>query len=214
VNYDFTTRYEALARDGHADALIFASEDGFTPLGLGKRFFCPDLGVPARELSEVAAQNCAQREQITLIAIAPRRQGGLLRGVVLCPGEGSASYARFATPRYGRPYRDFYYNVTYEAIKYACTRWRARNIAISHLSQSGRFHEDIATCNSEALAHFCDENPANAPESFAFVGCCMTVAHLAGIQRLNAEGSKTRHHAIRVDTESGDQYDFLHLSWG
>lgn len=93
-------------------------------------------------------------------------------------------YQKFAVPIHGRPYRDFYYNVTYEAIAFVCGKWGAKKLGISHLSASGHYHQDIATCHAEALAHFCDENPDIAPESFIFCGCCIGVEHLKGIQQL------------------------------
>jgi hypothetical protein len=136
-----------------------------------------------------------------------------LRGAILAACETSESYKKFATPLYGRPHRDFYYNVTYEAIAYCVTQWHARHLAISHLSGSGRFHEDIATCNAEALAHYCDAHPRTI-ESFTFLGCCIGLQHLSGISRLNAEGQTGVHNAIATEVVTGDGHVVVHLKWG
>ena len=126
--------------------------------------------------------------------------------------ETSESYKRFATPTFGRPHRDFYYNVTYEAVAYASGTWDARGLAISHLSRCGRFHEDIATCNAEALAHYCDQHPA-ALDSFTFVGCCISQQHLAGISRLNSESHTGKHRPILKQLEERDGHVLIHLEW-
>ena len=103
--------------------------------------------------------------------------------------------------------------MTYEALAVACGQWRARKIAISHLSASGCYHEDIATCHAEALAHYCDANPESAPGSFVFCGCCITLEHLQGIRRLNAEGQSSKHRPIQITTEAKAGAALLHLDW-
>ncbi len=136
-----------------------------------------------------------------------------MRGAILAASETSESYEKFATPQYGRPHRDFYYNVTYEAIAYSVTQWRAQHLAISHLSGSGRFHEDIATCNAEALAHYCDAHPKSV-QSFTFLGCCIGPQRLSGISRLNAEGQTGAHRAISTEVVTGEGHVVVHLKWG
>jgi hypothetical protein len=195
------------------DAFVVSTEDGFSPLGAARGFFASDLGIPGDEIMRLARWNRSQNPRVTLIALASRRPESLLRGVILAPGETSKCYAQFATPRYGQPSRDFYYNVTYESIAHANRRWGARRLGITHLSGSGNFHEDIATCNAEALAHFCDESATPALASFAFVGCCITLQHLEGLERLNPEGNQTKHRPITVESEVREAAEFIHLSW-
>lgn len=145
------------------------------------------------------------------VALASHKTGSLLRGIILAPGNNTRSYEPFVRSYDPRPNRDFYYNVSYEAIAYVCGEWGARKIAISHLSGSGQFHEDIATCHAEALAHYCDEHPNTAPDSFVFCGCCITPEHLQGIRRLNAEGQMTAHRLIRTATEGKGPAVLIHL---
>lgn len=204
---------ESLARSGRIDAYIVATEDGFSPLGSCRSFLSTDLGIPEQEIKRLADWNRFKNPRVSLIALQSRRCGSHLLGVILAASETSASYERFAIPRYGRPYRDFYYNVTYEAINYASKTWGAQHLALSHLSGSGSFHEDIATCNAEALAHYCDANPLVDVESFMFVECCIDPEHLSGIFRLNAEAHTGKHHPILVETEQHEGYVLVNLEW-
>ncbi len=204
----------ALSRAGRVDVFIVSTEDGFSPLGANRSFLSSDLGIPENEISQLADWNRFENPRVSLITLQSRNKNSILRGVVLAASESSESYKRFAVPHYGRPYRDFYYNVTYEAIAYACGNWDARRLALSHLSGSGMFHEDIATCNAEALAHYCDVTPSAAIESFMFVGCCISREHLMGITRLNAEARMSQHHPIDKVVEHHDGYDLVHLAWG
>lgn len=204
---------EPLARSGKVDAYVVATEDGFSPLGVNLRFLSDDLGIPIGEIKRLADWNRFENQQVSLVALPSRRSESQMRGAILAASETSESYRKFATPQYGRPHRDFYYNVTYEAIAYCVTQWRARRLAISHLSGSGRFHEDIATCNAEALAHYCDAHPKSV-QSFIFLGCCIEPQHLSGISRLNAEGQTGAHRAIATEVVTGEGHVVVHLKWG
>lgn len=202
-----------LAPAGRVDSFIVSTEDGFSPLGENRVFLSADLGIPEKEIKHLADWNRFENPRVSLVALQSRRANSQLRGVILAASESSESYKRFAIPRYGRPYRDFYYNVSYEAIAFACSKWRAHRLALSHLSGSGTFHEDIATCNIEALAHYCDATQAAEIKSFTFVGCCISMKHLGGTGRLNAEASVGRHRPIEVEIESHEGYDIVHLAW-
>ena len=213
LGYDFGALFEDLAKRGEADVAIVSTEDGFSPLGGSSRFFEEDLQVPYdKVVRPLANWNRFENSRVTLVAIPTRNPQGLLRGLVLAPGNNTVSYNRFGAA-YGRPHRSYYYNVAYEAIAFVCRNWGAKKIGISHLSGSGAFQEDMATCQAEALAHFCDSEPVFAPESFIYCGCCITLDHLKGIHRLNAESGQSRHHSIRVDTEMVSGATLLHLDW-
>ncbi len=216
VGHDFRVMFKELADRGEADVAIVSTEDGFSPLGGSSHFFEEDLGVSYFEvIRPLADWNRFENPRVTLVAIQSKNPSGKLRGIILAPGSNTESYKAFGShsDRYGPPSRDYYYNVTYEAISYACLRWGARKIAISHLCCSGDFHQDMATCHAEALGHFCDAQPAAAPKSFVFCGCCIERAHLEGIRQLNAEGRKTRHRQIRVETEPAFGATLIHLNF-
>lgn len=213
LGYDFGVFFEELAKRGEVDVAIAPTEDGFSPLGVSRHFFEDDLQVSyEKEIRPLADWNRFENSRVTLVAIPTRNSQGILRGLVLAPGSNTASYQRFGSA-YGGPHRSYYYNVAYEAIAFVCREWAARKIGIAHLSGSGAFHEDMATCQAEALAHFCDSDPLSTPESFVFCGCCITIDHLKGIRRLNAEAGKTSHIPIRVETETVSGATLLHLDW-
>lgn len=212
IGYDFHVFFKGLAERGDADVAIVSTEEGFSPLGISRDFFEHDLGISyEREIKPLANWNHSDNERVTLVALASHKTGSLLRGIILAPCNNTRSYEPFVRSYDPRPNRDFYYNVSYEAIAYVCGEWGARKIAISHLSGSGQFHEDIATCHAEALAHYCDEHPNTAPDSFVFCGCCITPEHLQGIRRLNAEGQMTAHRLIRTATEGKGPAVLIHL---
>jgi hypothetical protein len=217
VGYDFSgglNSFERLVDHGEVDCFIVSTEDGYSPLGTARDFFVQELGMP-HVISALANWNRFENDQVSIVVLPSRRSGSKLRGVLLAAGESSKCYEkRFRPVAGGMPYRDFYYNVAYEGIACAANVLGARRIAMSHLSRSGIFHEDIAICTAEALGHFCDgEN--NAPvESFMFVGCCIDAQrHLSGIHRLNREGHLTRHRPIQTRLTYKDGYPVLNLDW-
>jgi hypothetical protein len=197
---------------GEVDAYIVSTEDGFSPLGRNTDFLSSDLGIPADEIRALAHWNHVDNREVSLVALPSRREGSALRGVILAPAENSRCYAKHSLGLDALPARAFYYNVTHEAIAHAASRWGARRIALSHLSASGRMHADIATCNAEALAHYCDAHEGSI-ESFLFLGCCIREEHLRGIARLNREGQTGRHREIRVETVTAEGHEVLNLEW-
>lgn len=209
----YSGEIKTLAPESRIDAYIVSTEDGFSPLGSNRRFLASEIGIPEAEISWLADWNRFKNPRVTLAVLPSRRKSSCLRGVILAPSQTSECYQLFAARAFGRPYRDFYYNVTYEAIAYASQTWCAHRIAISHLSGCGCFHEDIATCNAEALAHYCDSS-VNAIESFTFLSDCdIALEHLAGIRRLNAEGQTGEHRPITTEMEYHDGHVLVHLDW-
>lgn len=215
IEYEFQENLATLARTGRVDAFIVSTEDGFSPLGQNRAFLSSDLDIPENEIQRLANWNRFENPRVSLVALRSRRPDSLLRGVVLAPSETSSCYKpQSSNHRYRGPNRSFYYNVTYEAIAFVSGHWGARRLSLSHLSGSGSFHEDIATCNAEALAHYCDSTTSVKVESLMFVGCCISLQHLSGIARLNSEAHSGRHFAISVDVDHRDGHDLVHLAWG
>ena len=205
----FNAYFQELALAGKADAAIVSTENGFSPLGQSRGFFVSDLGVDGDLLARAADWNRFDNPRVTLVGMPSVRAGSLLRGAILAPGRNCLSYR----PYFGRrPNRDYYYNVAYQAIHLACVEWGAKKLAITHLSGCG-YHVDMATCTGEALAHFCDAEPAHAPESLVFCGCCIEDRHLLGMERLNDERHYTYHRPIRVEREVRRGLINLHLDW-
>ena len=213
VGYDFESSFEELVEADQVDSYIVATEDGFAPLGHWKEFFSKELGVHKNEIGKLAYWNRFENAEVSLIGLPNQGLTGKLNGVVLAASETSICYEQFATPFYGNPYRDFYYNVAYESISYAANILGAKKLAMSHLSASHHFHEDIASCVAEALAHFCDEPNTPQIDSFLFVGCCIEKAHLSGIHRLNKEGTVTRHQDIQINKSVKNGFEVISMDW-
>ena len=202
----------ALVEEQRVDVAVMSTEHGFSPLGAASDFLSEALDVPQDEIKRLADWNRFENELVTLVALRSRREHSSLRGLILAPGETARCYSKFATPIYGRPHRDFYYNVVYEAVAYAAARWDARMVGMSHLSASGRFHQDIAMCTAEATAQV---NAGNGRyvESLVFFGCCITSSALQGISQLTERHSGSIHRPVATVIEPRDQVDIVHLSW-
>jgi len=214
ISFDFPTFFAEIAERGDTDLAIVGSEDGFSPLGASKDFFEQDLQIPYRSIIKPLVEwNHKENPRISLLAIKSKNPNGLLRGIVVAPTTNSISYRNLRHSGKGGPLRSFFYNVTYEALVFATQQWHAKRISLSHLSPSGSFHPDIATCHAEALAHFCDDEPLHAPSSFVFCGCCINPKHLEGIKALNSEADLTRHRTIHVEVELVNHATLVHLNW-
>lgn len=155
------------------DCFIISAEDGFSPFGKEKRFLANALGYEASELSSYAKRIMREEDKVSIIVLPAKRVESKLKGIVLAAAETSRCYERYSVPFYGKPYRDFYYAVTYQALEAATRYLHAKNIGISHLSGSGNFHRDIGFCNVEALTHFARGNSNSMIRKFVFVGCCI-----------------------------------------
>ena len=80
---------EHVAKRGLADVYIAATEDGFSPLGSSRRFLENDLAIPYEEIKALADWNRFENDQVSIIAIPSRRDGSLLKGLILAPCENS-----------------------------------------------------------------------------------------------------------------------------
>jgi hypothetical protein len=201
-----------LFESGEIDTYLVSTEDGFSPLGMAREFLAKDLGWSQEEIKKLADWNRFHNERITLVALKSLNPMSKLRGLILCPCENSKCYKAFATPLYGKPSRDFYYNVTYEAIAYATKNWQSQKLAISHLTASNHFHKYVANCTVEGLVHFYKEWTTTAIESLAFIGCCIGKEHLIELEKLVHEAMKTNHRVIQIDYGQRDEAILINLN--
>lgn len=197
IAYDFKRSISEIAKSGDIDTLIISSDGGYAPMNNNIGFLAKDLGYSSTERLGENFKCCYKSKFVEIACVSPLRKGGSLKGVIVCSGEESDCYIRFAIPNERRISRDFFYADTYEAIAYAVDKWGSKKIGITHLCQSQSGFSDVVKCNAEALGHFCDEYPDKKIDSFAFVGCCLNESTLEGIKNLNPEGSVTKHIPIR-----------------
>ena len=212
VAVQYCRDYPTFASPGAPDVLLFPDEDGFSPLGSARSRLASALAIPESEIADLAHWNRFENPQVTVIALASRRSEGLPRGICLCPAEWSRCYLDFGTPRHGRPYRDFYYNVAYEALRIALQDWRATRIGISTFVRDR--HEDVVTCQIEALGHLLDSAPQSNLASVTFHACgSLELGQMAALGRLHADEPHTRHRPIDVREERRGEARLLHLRW-
>lgn len=216
---------------GRIDALLIEPEDGFSLLGGARSYLSKVLGLEERNLmqwaldgmkpdlewniSSLADWSRFTDPDVTLLGISSRHKSSLLKGLVLVPYEGSLCYKQFAQPRYNRPYRDFFYNVTYEAMYYAYTVLGARKLAISHLSSSKYSREgyrmDITRSQIDAIVHFCnqyqgirqitfwDDGPGNHP--------------IEALSYMSPNEFRGLHRDIQRATQKRMDVDYISISW-
>jgi hypothetical protein len=135
---------------------------------------------------------------VKLVALQSRVPASKLKGVLLLPFGTAQCYKELVLPENrGAPYRDFFYNVSFEAISYAIHHWHSRRFAANHLSGCGQAsHVDFALCQCEALIHKLDESPSDKVESFCFLGCsCIKKKTLEGFD-LRLPGLVGKHRPI------------------
>lgn len=220
---------QTLAANGIIDTLIVDSEDGFSQLGMMRRFLSGDLGLQERNIvkyfldgcpktlerniSSLADWNVNEAQDVTLISIPSCRRDSLLKGAILAPGEDCRCYSKYAIPEHGKPYRDFFYNVTYEAISYAYKVWGAKNIGMANLESYRRikYGEDIAKCQIEAIVHFCNEN--TGIESFTLLGDYWGQDSLEVVWEFSNMENVGSHRAINTRVEEKMGIDFTYISW-
>jgi hypothetical protein len=196
IGYNFALSVAELVEVERIDCFIVGSEDGFSPLGLGLHYFARDLGYEEQEIKDLADWNRFENPEVSVLVLPSRREGSKLKGLILAASETSKCYEKFAVPLYGKPYRNFYYGVTYEAISAAAEYLGATAIAMTHLSASGKFHEDIAKCNVEALAHCVASSSGSKLVKFLFGLCCIQSEHLQDIGSIIEEARNTQHSLI------------------
>lgn len=177
ISHNHSRSLEELVSAGLVDVLLIEPEDGFSLLGGAREYLSYELGLERRNLARWVADGMKADfklnissladwarytdPDVTLIGIPSQNLESPIKGLILLPYEGSRCYKQFAQPKYGKPYRDFFYNVTWEGMYFAYTVLGARKFAISHLSCTKYLREgfrmDITRSQIDALLHFCDE---------------------------------------------------------
>lgn len=230
LNHFIEIKIEKLLEAHNTDVLLIEPEDGFSQLGTARTFLTHDLGLEERNLvkwalggmksdfkpsiSSLADWSRSTDPDVTLIAIPSNRTDSKLKGLILVPYADSLCYRQFAQGEYARPYRDFFYNVTYEALYYARNIWQAKRPAIAHLSREkygGRYKQDITTCQIEASMHICNE--IKGIEEITFWDCTEGNPFKQSRALIEKYKGKTGHKNINVSIQKRGKIDFVELDW-
>lgn len=199
-----------MVEEKQIDGLILSTENGFSPLGGFLEYFSDTLGVNPQTIANLANWNRHESKELTLIGFPNKTKRNLLKGIVLCPAETSEVYKDYATPFYGKPYRDFYYSVTFEAIRYMNLVLEAKQIAITHLSASGNFHPHIAICQVESLLNYLALYSDKNISTFSFVGCCMDREHFDEMIEWEPESNRKIRN-LSSSFVSHNEYDLMEI---
>ncbi len=231
VHHVYKQSLEDLITGGRVDSLLIEPEDGFSLLGTARDYLSNELGLKERNLAkwvidgmprnfEATVSSLADWARytdpdVTLVCIPSQKPGGQLKGLVLVPYEGSRSYKQFAQPKYSKPYRDFFYNVTYEAMYYAYITLGARKFAISHLSCTKYSREgyrmDITRSQIDAIVHFC--NQYQGVKEITFWDDTEGNFPIEALTYMNPEEFLGEHRDINRACERRMGLDFISLSW-
>ncbi len=178
------------------DVLLSTAEGGIGD-PMPTALLSSELGIPEQELYRWATRISVD-PKLTLAALRSRVPTSTLKGVVLIPFERAESYRILVRPEHrGTPYRDFFYNVTYEAITYACRYWGASRLALNQLYFCQQpFHMEVALCQCEALIHEVDENSAAIVQSLCFLGCRHVPANTFQDFGPRLSGVESKHRSI------------------
>lgn len=143
------------------DGLIIEGLWGFNDLGGYYRSCIKDsVGIEEKEIRKLCYENLYKNDKITLILLHSRNPNSTLKAVVLVPTQHCISYKELATAFYGKPYRDFYYNTIYEALR-LLGDVECKEIAFAGLSGFCGYNATdpiIGKCAVEAVAHYALRN--------------------------------------------------------
>jgi hypothetical protein len=215
IAYEPDVTLDSLLASDSIDTLITSAEGGLGPLPVG--FLCNELAVSRSEIIRWANE-ISSLSTVTMVALRSRKPGGKLRGAILVPfGTADCCKALVAPENRGLPWRDLYYNVTFESIAYACKSWGSAKFVTHHLSGCGQaYHPHIPGCQVEALAHFAKQEHADKVQSFRFLDCCCgTIKRNSFDDVSEAVNSLGSHRAIEVTEQrlKDDRGHVISLKW-
>jgi hypothetical protein len=209
----FENGYIACLETDYVDGLIIEGVWGFTDLsGYYRSCIQDSLGIKEDEIRKLCRENINNNDKITLILLHSRNPDSRLKAVVLVPTQHCSAYEKLATAFYGKPYRDFYYNTIYEALK-LLGETECKEIAFAAFTGcEGYYTTDpiIGKCAVEAVAHYALTNPSiskivrtgGAPDFWE------------GVNYFNHHSDKVGHHGeIRRELEVRSGIVICAISW-
>lgn len=172
IYYDKDKLMQEIIESELADSLVFSNELGFSPLGNNIEKISEYLSIPIGEIAKLTNENRDHNLFPNLLGIKNRSSEHNLKGVVVASSENSLAYSRYANPQYGKPYRDFYYILTYESLLYADSILNARRIGLTHLTICDNYSVEVALSQIDAIRNYFNKYPNTNLERILFWGCC------------------------------------------
>jgi hypothetical protein len=133
------------------DGLIIEGWPGFNDLGAHIKILEKAIG-NKKNISKLCSIK-SESESVTITLLKCINPDNNIKGIVLVPTEHYKCYEQFATPFYGKPYKNFYYNVMYEAIN-LLSLVNSKNIAIANITGANPRSADIDHCVSSAIYNY------------------------------------------------------------
>ena len=196
---------------GKIDGLIIEALWGFNDLGGYGRIICKLLGIEEARIREECVINL-DRIDPTLILIKSTADQSTLKAVVLVPTQNGRSYQRWVEPMgHRRPYRDFYYNVSYESIKLLADLG-CSNIGIAGITGSLAHyrHIDVGNSIADGIVHYALKNP--------HIRCVASIGDgpsiVSAIKYYKAQPEMIEmHREIRLHKNHGNEITTIELNW-
>ena len=194
VAYDLQSSCATSFADNQVDCVIHAAEDGFSPFGQARSWLANSLDIEEQRLVDLANWVRFESTEPVFVAVRARNPSSLLRGVILSASESSESYTRFR--KEGGSSEQFHRIMACATIHHAHSAFGARNIGITHLTESSSFREHVAQITAEAYLDLLDVFPPEQPSRLMFCGCCIQERHMEGAKR--ALAFAPFHHSRRM----------------
>lgn len=193
-----------------------SSQYGFNTFGGISRWLVAELGYEYREILDIINWATNDCEEPTLIRVASKNSQGTVGGIVFAPGENALCYKKFVRSHHSKPYRNFFYNVTFEAYSVlgdlipepedSVSIGSFAAIGVSELSGGTNGHPDIVKAQVEAFYHYCEHRPDVAIDRLRLFGCISGKA-FESIAELLPTLKGTTHRRIQVEKGRTGQFD-------
>ncbi len=181
VGYDLQTSCTDAFAGNQVDCVIQAAEDGFSPLGQSRSWLAKSLEIDERELTRWADWVRFESDSPVFVVLRARGPSSRFRGVILSASESSKAYAQFRD-QCGTS-EQFHRIMACATIHHALSALGARNIGITHLTESGAFREHVAKITVEAYLDLLHAFPPEQPSRLMFCGCCIHERHMEGAKQ-------------------------------
>jgi hypothetical protein len=188
------------------DALVIETNSGFNDLGLYTKNIAKEMNID-KDIIRGFGDSLLKEKQPIIHIFPTQSSTPTLRAVAMISNPNCDSYKPFRSST-GRPSKDFFYNITYEALAALIDMGNA-NIGIAGLTGSLQFVEDSQYKNAvaEAICHVAYDNPSLKTIQILSFGPYITY----GLNYFNQnQGELKKHKKIKVIKE--DYYGIKRLT--
>lgn len=172
VFYDKEMKLLKIIDQYNFDTFVFSNEFGFSPLELNLKDVSSHIGYTDIEIAKTINTYSIDNPYPNILGFKSKYLNSKVKGLIIGSSENSKAYRKYATPQYGKPYRDFYYILTFEILRYADQVLKSKKIGITHLTLGRNYTFDVAMSQVDAIRNYYLSHPKSRIESILFWGCC------------------------------------------